>query len=304
MKQEKGTIEALLEAEELPHLPEQSQELRKIELKPSPESLSGPKINWEERREFTRASVDTQIVLNFSNETQFAKHYVENISLGGLFVKTNHRPGMGAVVPIEFAVKMGRNEKLFRLHGKVCRQTDRGLGLEFTNLTPETRKELEVFVKSSLPEGASIVNQVKKTTVDRLEQTREEKKLREAKQLKAFKASLAIAVLIGLNIYLANEVIETETITQTGDIHQQIQLGNQSIPVENIRSFSKSEDGKILLQLNEGQSLEIPIDQLQTRDLPADLQQSLTLIQTIPPEKTIRKTKNPSRSSTSISVSD
>src|SRR5688572_22707613 len=58
-----------------------------------------------ERRQFTRINVeDHRISVRFHNELHFAKHYVENISIGGLFIKTTEKYSMGELVPVAFEV--------------------------------------------------------------------------------------------------------------------------------------------------------------------------------------------------------
>jgi len=305
MGQEKNTIEKLLEDEQLPAFEQVPKELRKFELKPSAEALAGAKVNWEEKREFTRAEIDSSIVLAFASEGQFAKHYVENISLGGLFVKTSHRPGLGAVLPIEFSVNGEKNtNRIFRLHGKVCRETDRGLGLQFTNLTPEIRKELESFVKDALPEGSSVLNQVKKAAVERLEQAREEKSERKLKQMKVIKTSVLIGSLLIFNLILGSRVIKTTTTSQTRVVVNTISIKDRNVPVENIRSLSRDDAGNVIFALEGGDSVVISLKDLQIDQLPSDIQHSVTLIQSIPVKKTLRKTKNPPRHFSSTDSND
>lgn len=179
-------IERLFEDENLPP-PEAEEGLRRLDLTPSAEALGAAKkkkINWEERREFTRAEVaPDQIHLSFSNDQQFAKQYIENFSLGGLFVRTKLRPGVGAIVPIEFSVPLHNFEaRIFKLRAKVCRETENGLGLQFLDLDQETRADLEVFVKTILPSGSVPMNQVKRSSRERLDQLREARQSTQEKQ--------------------------------------------------------------------------------------------------------------------------
>jgi hypothetical protein len=128
-----------------------------------------------ERRIFTRVNVsDQKLELKFLNENQFAKQYIENISVGGLLVKTKYKPKLGSFIPVEFSIgQINSTPKIIKLRAKVCRVTGDSIGLEFPDLNRDNRKVVEKFVRSALAPGSSAARQVKKSTLEHLEQMRE-----------------------------------------------------------------------------------------------------------------------------------
>src|SRR4051794_2783903 len=116
----KDVIEKLLEGEDLPKVEHRPTELPKLEVSPetlkraqSPASSSTSETpdnpqpvasGGIERREFTRIEVgDRKLELKFTHGLQFARQYIENISLGGLFLKTQTKAEMGSLMDIEFS---------------------------------------------------------------------------------------------------------------------------------------------------------------------------------------------------------
>lgn len=302
---DKKSIERLFDDEVLhPEPPVPSKELKEIKLTPSPEALAAskegpkPKINWEERREFNRAEViGQQIVLQFSNDAQFAKQYVENISLGGLFVRTKLRPGLGALMSIQFAVpRVGNEPKSFQLQARVCRETDAGLGLQFINLSNEMRSELEEVVRVALPEGKPLTNQVKKSSLDHLEQIREAKETKDRQRLKALKVSVLIAALLILNVYMGLQLSEGTQQDAAQYVRPSIEIGEKSIHIDQIRSIGRHGDGKIDIQMNNGEIFTVDSKEIESAALPSYLRETFRLVQSFEAPKQIRRTKNPHRS--------
>ncbi len=120
---DKKNIEKLLEEENLPSVPDPAP-LTSFDFTPSTKAIRLAEINKEmaEKREFARASAGSKsLTLKFSNEAQFAQQYIENISIGGLFVRTKLRPGVGAILPVEFSVPVQGQDKQFLLRAEVTR---------------------------------------------------------------------------------------------------------------------------------------------------------------------------------------
>jgi hypothetical protein len=297
-------LEALFEDENLPVVPERAEPLKKLELTPSPEALSAAeKFKTQggiEKRIFNRVETKSQLSLRFTHQEQFAKQYIENISLGGLFVRTQLKPGLGATLPIEFEVPTRQGSKAFRLLGKVRRQTESGLGIEFVDLTTEIRAELEAFVKSTLPEGTPIANQIKKASVDRLGKMREETELKKGRHQKIFRRwALAISLVI-LNASIAIDWIRDaeDKSVQNGARSQRdsVEVQGQKIELLRIQSVQRSAQGEIILRLNDGSLIRTDAKELQRQKLPRHFTQTLESVYSTPsrPEPK-RRVKNPSR---------
>lgn len=300
-------IENLFETEDLhpDPLEEKTRVLKRLDLRPSPEAIAAvrkkeaeaQKINWEEKREYTRAQTEgEEIVLAFSNDKQFARQYVENISLGGLFVRTKMRPGVGAVVPIDFSVPtLDHGVRRFVLKAKVCRQTDDGLGLQFLDLTTEIRKDLEAVVKKALPEGTALSNQVKKASVDRLEKIRDEREVTMKRRWKTAKTATIIGILLIANFYMGMEVLENQDFGAILKMEQTIKVVGREISVSEIRSIGKRADGRFEIHLNGDQIIDFDLADINESILPSHLRESLRVVRSLQPAKPVRRTKNPTR---------
>lgn len=284
-------IDELLSNEDLPDL-EASKSLSKIELTPSAEAMARakskqtapqPEADGIERREFTRIEVlDKNLELKFSNDMQFAKQYIENISLGGLFVKTTKKHEMGQLVPIEFSIPSrsgDSGQKVFKLMGKVCRVTPQGVGLEFTNLSSEMRTELEDFVRSILPKGAQLQSKAKAASVDRIEKLREVR-LGQQKQIRRLAIQgFAVIFLILVNFFAYRDLQETSEATAPHIRREVIQIGDQNVPRSEIRSISQESPGVFKVYLEHGEPLMVTQKQLE-KNLPYDLRVDMRILTT------------------------
>lgn len=297
----KKNIEDLFEGEEAPS-PESSNELARIfegydeNDAPDLAELKKSGVDEEqvhERREFTRVPVaDRQIHVQFDCERQFAKQYLENISLGGVFVRTEEKYPMGALVPVSFKVPepSGMGELRFDFVGKVCRVTDSGVGLEFTNLTSESRSELERYVKSVLPKGRDLRHNPKKASIDRILKLREERERRKKERQKYVIQVGFIIALLALNGLFLKGAIETESEATRWQV-QQVQLDGQKRDVEEIRSVESSAPGEVEFVLEDGSRVSVDPDQVMDQ-LPYHLRESVKLVDRIPPVKPKRRSKN------------
>lgn len=247
-------------------------------------------ISGIEKRQFGRADVAEQkIELKFSNQFQFARQYIDNISLGGLFVRTKDKHKMGDLLPISFNLpaKDELPEKPFQLMGKVCRVTDAGVGLEFTNLDQETRKYLEDYVRSVLPKGVDVAAKAKQSTIDRLAQIREDKKQQKRNSRTRARNMAILAILALTNLYLAQESYQQLKVKSkaTPTI---IEVSGETIKLNEVRSVQTDKTGKAFFILNSGKHVQIK----DANELPYYLRQSLQNLRNIQPAKPIRRSKN------------
>lgn len=265
-------------------------ELPKIEAPPPP-----PESDGIERREFTRIDLtERQIAVRFHNEAQFAKHYIENISLGGMFIKTKEKYKMGEIVPVSFEVRTHEfgEPELFQLKGQVCRVIESGVGISFTNLDQVTRTRLESYVQSVLPKGAQVRTKAKQSTVDRLEQMRQEK---EAKNQFRKKTAVQVALLIVLA--LANGILVEQQLslqkTEKAQVDQILEIDGKRVKVAEIRSLKLEDSSTLTLRL-QNEEIIVPIEKVYDQ-LPPHLKNSVHLLQSTPPRQKIRRSKNAGR---------
>jgi len=271
-----------------------NEELSKIELPP----LEGPTSSAEstpsalEKREFTRIDLtEKQISVRFHNQMHFAKHYLDNISVGGMFVKTKETYKMGAIVPIEFEVKTSEfgSPDLFQLRGKVCRVIPEGVGLEFTNLDQVTRTRLESFVQSILPRGTQVRTQAKQSTIDKLELLRQERAQRSASSKKIFLQVCMLIILGVLNFTLVKEKMKTGEV-ETAVRDQTINLDGKKLKWNEIRSLEHTSKDRLVIHTQD-EMIEVDVQSVENQ-LPPHLQQQLQLLQSTPPASDRRRSKN------------
>jgi uncharacterized protein (TIGR02266 family) len=285
MKVEKN-IEELFDTD-LPTEEEKKSGLEKIPL-PS----SRPDRDGIERRQFGRADVsEHKLELKFANEVQFARQYIENISLGGLFVKTEQRPPMGTLMAIEFSIPSRGSHRIFSLTAKVCRVTPQGVGLEFTNLSQENRLDLEEFVRSALPQGTPLVTKPKASSIENLDRLRADRIVSSKNRKEFFKKLSLMGALLGLNAYLALETVENELRIHSTK-YDAIRIQGQEIPVQNIRSIEKLKNNQWVIRTSGNKSVQITYKDLEQAKLPAHLSHTIQILQTTPPRTEIRKSKN------------
>ncbi len=288
-------IEDLFESEDLETnsqkpLTQGSSELAKIVL-PSLESsdLSSSDV---EKREFTRIDVqDRQISVRFHNEMHFAKHYIENISVGGVFVKTNIKYEMGEIVPIAFEIKTQDLEspELFQLKARVCRIVDGGIGLEFTNLDQVSRSRLESYVQSILPSGMSIRTKAKASTVERLENMRHEKLTNRVRQKRILVQLLAVIVLAALNALLVQQHFESDTKT-TSSRDEYFEINGKRLKWSEIRSLEHRGANQIELKTDEESIL---LNETELKRLAPDhIRLQIMILKSTPARKEVRRSKN------------
>jgi hypothetical protein len=281
-------IEKLFEGEELPSETPTEKKHPLISLFTKSEEAESGGI---ERREYNRAEIaDRKLELKFANSSQFARQYIENISLGGVFVKTEEKRALGEVLPIEFTIPTAGELKQFSFRAKVCRVSSQGLGLEFIGVNQQIQDELEAFVKTVLPKNISVTSKAKNSTVDRLKMIREQRAVRSEEKKVFWKKVSLIGILLLLNGYLVHETIQTR-IAATAIRTQSVHVNGQDIPVSNIRGIQRNQNGEWLLNLDNKSSISVQPEAIEGQ-LPVYLQHTLHLLQTTPMRKEIRRSKN------------
>ncbi len=273
--------------------PLKNSELPKIDLPPQEyESPASAEPSSIEKREFTRIDVaERQISVRFHNQMHFAKHYLDNISVGGIFVKTKETYKMGDIVPVEFEVKTSEMAapELFQLRGKVCRVIPNGVGLEFTNLDQVTRTRLESYVQSILPRGSQVRTQAKQATVDKLELLRQERAQRRAIHKKIFLQACMLITLGVLNFILVKSKMENVDVEKAVR-EQSINIDGRKVKWNEIRSLEQTSRDRLVIHTNT-EAFDVDVKSVQDQ-LPPHLQQQLQLLQSTPPAQQRRRSKN------------
>ena len=112
-------------------------------------------------RIFRRVPFETAVRLRFDNFSGFVTQYSGNISLGGMFIRSDSSPPVGTQVEIEF--KLDDDFDLIRGRGKVIWVRDAaaapdlepGLGVRFVELTPGSRELIFQVVDRYVRQGGT-----------------------------------------------------------------------------------------------------------------------------------------------------
>jgi hypothetical protein len=74
---------------------------------------------------------------------------IKNLSLGGVFIETGrNRPALNTIVDLSFSLPLNGSSYPCRISAMVVQQTERGMGVMFEELSPETRAALKTLIES------------------------------------------------------------------------------------------------------------------------------------------------------------
>jgi uncharacterized protein (TIGR02266 family) len=110
-------------------------------------------------RIFRRVPFATAVRLQFDRFRGFVEEYSANLSLGGMFIRTDQPAAVGTEVPIEF--RLGADYELITGRGRVVWAREEavddehpaGMGIRFLELTPGSRELIFKLVERRVREG-------------------------------------------------------------------------------------------------------------------------------------------------------
>jgi len=103
------------------------------------------KPHTHERRKFLRIPVAARIRIDDRKEEIW---FTQDISEGGLFLKTENPPFVGTIMKLE--ISLPDVPKLVLLKGDVIwRHDGKGCGIRFLRITKEQRKVLRTFIEGA-----------------------------------------------------------------------------------------------------------------------------------------------------------
>ncbi len=110
-------------------------------------------------RIFRRVPFETAVRLQFDRFRGFVEEFSANLSLGGMFIRTDDPQEIGTVMPIEF--RLGEDYELIRGKGRVVwvreealdEEYPAGMGIRFLELTPGSRELIFKLVERRVREG-------------------------------------------------------------------------------------------------------------------------------------------------------
>ncbi len=98
----------------------------------------------DERREFLRIPVTTRVKFKDGNREEIL--FTDDLSEGGLFLKSETPPFKGTVLELEISVP--NIDKLIKLKGEVAwRLEGKGCGVKFLRITQAQRKLIKSFIQ-------------------------------------------------------------------------------------------------------------------------------------------------------------
>lgn len=122
--------------------------------------MTKAKKSGEDRRRYPRAPVSLLIQYRFDTLEDFLAEYSTDVSIGGMFIRTQDVRDEGSLIYLQFCLRDGA--KLIEGLGRVVRinpATDDepgGMGVEFVNFDDESMKLIAQIVEGNrVAEGSS-----------------------------------------------------------------------------------------------------------------------------------------------------
>ncbi|MGA0163868.1 MAG: PilZ domain-containing protein [Bdellovibrionota bacterium] len=259
------------------------------------EKIEEPKTNFEDLRKQKRVNIASKRVgVRFQNKQHFAKQYIENISSGGLYIRTSEDFKTGDLVHLEFNVPdptQSDQELRFTLVGSICRTDENGVGLQFTNLDQEARYQLEKYVHSVLSDGVQVNSQPKSTVMAKIEERRLLRRTQQNKRKQSLRKIGILVVLAAINAYLGFYAYRDFSTPSSGLPTKYVFLNGKQIEIESINSFAKDSEGKFWLEWN-GNRFEITNLSNFQKQLPVHLRHQLDVMNGLTPKNQSRRNKN------------
>ncbi len=100
-----------------------------------------------ERRQFPRVPLNVLVQYRFDTFDDFTAEYAEDLSMGGIFIRTDDVRPIGTHIYLQFTLQAGR--RLVEALGRIIRLVpgdDGGMGIEFVNLDDDSRALLARIV--------------------------------------------------------------------------------------------------------------------------------------------------------------
>ena len=242
-------------------------------------------------RVFNRANLsEGALQLRFQSGQQFARCYIDNISIGGLFVKSDQQRSMGEVLDVAFSLPAAPDREPFEIsvRARVARVTAEGMGLQFLALNREVQFRLEQYVQASLPPGASLRSIIKESSVERLRGLRQEQTERvHFFKRRLFQISLFV-ILVLANAFLVFSPSSPSSSSKIHHLDRSFVVQGRKISINQVRGIRIDKGGAASVELNDGTVVSLA----SSRQLPQELQQGTSQLQSIRTQKSIRRPIN------------
>lgn len=117
--------------------------------------MNQPAQKGEERRQFQRVSLEARI--SFESENNFYTGFTGDLSEGGIFVSTYDLQPIGTEIELEFMLPEGPVVKIVGIvkwlkePQGTHEDISPGMGIEFTNVSPEHQAAIQRFISKRAP---------------------------------------------------------------------------------------------------------------------------------------------------------
>jgi len=110
-----------------------------------------------EKRTHERVPFTARVSVFFKGKRIDSDADTRNISLKGMFVHTDERPGTGAHCGLELALTGASSELTLHIDGRVVREDDNGIGIVFNTIDLDSYYHLKNILRynASNPDGAT-----------------------------------------------------------------------------------------------------------------------------------------------------
>lgn len=112
-----------------------------------------------ERRQKTRVSFRTDVVLKSGDKVIAARANSKNISLNGIFINTDQRLPLGTFCNLGIMLTGSSSELSLKIIGKIAREGDEGLGIAFESIDVDSYFHLRNIVKYNALDWEKIENE-------------------------------------------------------------------------------------------------------------------------------------------------
>jgi type IV pilus assembly protein PilZ len=119
--------------------------------------MTNSEVPPAERRQHPRVPAVAPVEIRFHDLHTFIQEYSENISLGGMFIKTEDPRPIGST--LEFRLFLGDGYDIIRgmgrvvwLRGQTMEETP-GMGVRFEGLNDQSRRVIDRMVRNRLASG-------------------------------------------------------------------------------------------------------------------------------------------------------
>ena len=102
------------------------------------------------RRKEARATIQMLVQFQVENYEAFLRDYATDLSVGGMFIRTNQPRNKGERILLHFTSEAG--DSIIEAFGQVVHVSPEGMGIEFIKVDDASRKRIERIIRQKMRE--------------------------------------------------------------------------------------------------------------------------------------------------------